>query len=496
MKILIVDDNKENLYLSETILKGSGYEVASAANGAEALEKLRAERFDMIVSDILMPVMDGFQLCREVKGDEELKDIPFVFYTATYTDEKDEELALKMGADKFIRKPMEPDKFIETIKGVIRDAEKGKVEPAKPVLEEEKEAFKLYSERLVKKLENKMLDLEREITERKRVEDELQESEERYRNLIESAYDIIQSVATDGHFIFVNRAWLKTLGYTEAELQSLNLWKIIHPESLSHCQEMFSKVMAGESVSNVQATFVAKDGRSILVEGNVTGRYIGGKLIATHGFFHDITERKKAEEERKQSAEKLLNAMQGAIQAMAMTVEIRDPYTAGHQQRVTKLALAIAKEMGLPEEQVDGIGMAGIVHDIGKIYVPAEILSKPGRLTEPEFSMIKIHPQAGYDILKTVEFPWPIAQIVLQHHERMDGSGYPSGISGEDILLEARILGVADVVEAMASHRPYRPALGIDKALEEISQNRGVLYDPEVVDACLKLFAEKGFNFE
>ena len=171
MKTLIVDDNKENLYLLETILKGSGYEVTSAANGAEALEKLRAEGFGMIITDILMPVMDGFQLCREVKGDEELKDIPFVFYTATYTDEKDEELALNMGADKFIRKPIEPEEFIKLIQGVIRDAEKGKVEPEKPVLEEEKEVFKLYSERLVEKLEKKMLDLEAEIVQRKRAEE-------------------------------------------------------------------------------------------------------------------------------------------------------------------------------------------------------------------------------------------------------------------------------------------------------------------------------------
>ncbi|GAF81991.1 unnamed protein product, partial [marine sediment metagenome] len=169
---------------------------------------------------------------------------------------------------------------------------------------------------------------------------------------------------------------------------------------------------------------------------------------------------------------------------------------AGHQRRVTTLATSIATEMGRSEELIQGISMGGIVHDIGKIYVPAEILSKPTRLSEVEFDMIKAHCQAGYDILKPVEFPWPIAQIVFQHHERMDGSGYPSGLSGEDILLEARILAVADVVEAMASHRPYRPALGIDKALEEIVQNKGKLYDPKVTDACKKLFAEGRFKFE
>ncbi|HID87880.1 MAG TPA: HD-GYP domain-containing protein [Anaerolineae bacterium] len=158
--------------------------------------------------------------------------------------------------------------------------------------------------------------------------------------------------------------------------------------------------------------------------------------------------------------------------------------------------MSIAREMGLPEEQFEGIRIAGLIHDIGKINVPAEILSKPGPLSELEFGLIQAHPQVGHDILKTIEFPWPVAQIVLQHHERMDGSGYPQGLSDDNILLEARILGVADVVEAMASHRPYRPPRGLDKALEEISRNRGILYDPEVVDACLKLFTEKGFTFE
>jgi putative nucleotidyltransferase with HDIG domain len=175
-------------------------------------------------------------------------------------------------------------------------------------------------------------------------------------------------------------------------------------------------------------------------------------------------------------------------------VETKDAYTAGHQRRVANLARAIAAEMGLSPEQIDGIRMAAVIHDLGKISVPAEILSKPIGLNDLEYGLIKIHPQVGYDILKEIEFPWPVAQIVLQHHERMDGSGYPQGLLGEEIILEARILAVADVVEAMASHRPYRPPHGVDKALEEISRNRGILYDPEVVDACLKLFNEKGFK--
>ncbi len=180
---------------------------------------------------------------------------------------------------------------------------------------------------------------------------------------------------------------------------------------------------------------------------------------------------------------------------MALTVESRDPYTAGHQQRVANLARAIAQEMGLPRDRVDGIRMAGVIHDVGKVSVPAEILSKPGRITEIEFSIIKTHAQVGYDILKNIDFPWPIADMVLQHHEKMNGTGYPSGLSGDAIMPEARVLVVADVVEAMVSHRPYRPALGIDSALDEIRKNRGVLYDGDAVDACLRLFEEKGFEF-
>jgi putative two-component system response regulator len=189
--------------------------------------------------------------------------------------------------------------------------------------------------------------------------------------------------------------------------------------------------------------------------------------------------------------EAVSKALRGIIQIISLIIETRDPYTAGHQRSVANLARAIALVMGLPPERIEGIRLAATVHDLGKISIPAEILSKPSRLTEAEMSMIRIHPRSGYEILRKVEFPWPIAQIVLQHHERIDGSGYPQGLRGPDILLEAKILGVADVMDAMCSHRPYRPGIGIDKALAEISQNRGILYDPEVVDACLKYFQEK-----
>jgi len=210
----------------------------------------------------------------------------------------------------------------------------------------------------------------------------------------------------------------------------------------------------------------------------------------------DIRERKIIEEELKQSSQKLRRAMEGTIQSMALTSETRDPYTAGHQNRVSRLACAIGREMGLPDNQIEGIRVSGTLHDIGKIYVPAEILSKPGKLRQNEINLLRDHAEVGYELLQNIEFAWPVAEIVYQHHERMDGSGYPRGLKGDQIMLEARIMCVADVVEAMASHRPYRPAFSIEKALLEILQKRDLLYDGKVVDACLRLFNEKQFKLD
>jgi len=207
-------------------------------------------------------------------------------------------------------------------------------------------------------------------------------------------------------------------------------------------------------------------------------------------------DRKSSVVQLKQSYQKIKIVMNATIETVSKIIEAKDPYTAGHQQRVSQLAVAIAKELDLSQDKVEGIRITSLIHDIGKIGVPSEILSKPTTLTDIEFSLIKVHSQIGYDILKSIDFSYPVAQIVLQHHERINGSGYPNQLKGDEILLEAKILGIADVVEAMASHRPYRPALGIDVALEEISKNKGTLYDSKVVEACLKFFKEKGFKFE
>jgi HD-GYP domain-containing protein (c-di-GMP phosphodiesterase class II) len=209
----------------------------------------------------------------------------------------------------------------------------------------------------------------------------------------------------------------------------------------------------------------------------------------------EVDHRRNVQRELQQSLDHLKKIIGGSVMAIAMTVEKRDPYTYGHQQRVAELARAIGVEIGLSPDRVEGLAIASAIHDIGKISLPAEILTKPSHLSSLERSLIQAHSQAGYDILKSVEFPWPVAQIVLQHHERLNGTGYPQGLSGEGILKEARIVGVADVVETMSSHRPYRPSMGLDKALEEISAQKGILYDPEAVDACLALIEGKHFEF-
>jgi putative nucleotidyltransferase with HDIG domain len=236
----------------------------------------------------------------------------------------------------------------------------------------------------------------------------------------------------------------------------------------------------------------SKDGNPVWVEVSTRLVLRDGQPASVEGIARDITARKQAEDDLQRSVELLQRTLEQTVYSLATAVETRDPYTAGHQTRVADLASAVAVELGLPEDQTRGVHMAGLIHDVGKIHIPAEILSKPTRLTEVEWNLVKTHPRVGHDILKSIEFPWPVAQIVLQHHERLDGSGYPAGLSGEDILQEARILAVADVVEAMASHRPYRAALALEEALQEIQTHRGTLYDPDAVDACIRVVDERG----
>ena len=334
----------------------------------------------------------------------------------------------------------------------------------------------------------------REVTDRKRAEEELQASQETNRVLIENANEAIV-VIQDEQLKFANPKTEELFGRAARDLVLRPVSEVIHPDDREAVMEQHLRRLRGDGVPRVLEFRIVDDaGRTKWVE-------LNGVLLdwedrpADLCVLRDITQRKLADERLQQSYRKLQDTLDGVIQAMALTVETRDRHTAGHQRRVTELAHAIATEIGLSQERSRAVSIAGMLHDLGKITIPTEILSKPGRLTDMEFAIVKTHPKAGYDILKNIEFPWPVAEIVIQHHERLDGSGYPSGLKGDQSALEARILAVADVVEAMASHRPYRPALGIDRALNEVSGNRGRLYDTEVVDACLSVFASGAFRF-
>jgi PAS domain S-box-containing protein len=339
-----------------------------------------------------------------------------------------------------------------------------------------------------------------DITDRKQAEEKLLESKTLIETVVENVpLMIFLKEATDLRFVIFNRAGEELLGYDRKDLLGKNNLDLFPPEQAAHFMAKDREVLDGKAgVMDIPEELIqtAKKGQRLLHTKKVCIRSDDGATKYLLGISEDITERKEAEQKLKDTLESLRKALGTTIQVMVSAVEVRDPYTAGHQIRSANLAHAIATEMGLPQNQIDGIRMAGSIHDIGKLSIPAEILSKPKKLTEGEFSLIKEHSRSGYEMLKDVESPWPLAEIVYQHHERMNGSGYPRNLKGDDILMEARILAVADVVEAMASHRPYRPGLGIDAALNEIEKNRGIFYDETAVDACLRLFREKDFQLE
>lgn len=863
-RVLIVDDDGNNRLLLETLLKSRGFEVLSAVNGEEGLARARSHHPDLIVSDILMPVMDGYTFCRQLKSDDALKRIPFVFFTASYNTPKDEEFAMSLGAERFVFKPQEPEELIAILEEVLKESRLAPRRAKKP-LGEEMEFFRQHNEVLFNQLEKKLLDLEqanerlrmmeeqyrlsfenitdmvlvfdanltitsvspsaerilgyrpeefvgrpiddlktiltpesfqmavqnigqilqgeiitsavydviardgtrkyldisgsplvrdgkidglvcdaRDVTERvlaesarreseelfgqfmryfpgsayikdsdrriiyltgnteeyfgvkpqewlgkrsediwpeeiallsrkddeavlrgevvqsisqrpqkdgahtwithrfpihrhnkppligcislditgqKQAEENLRESEKRYRELYDFLPIPVYEMDFESTITSVNHAIYETFGGTEEDFKrGFKAWQLLTPEAVEQSVENIQRLLNGEPLGGTEYRLKRLDGtefpaivfsRLIFEQGkpvglrgavvNITDRkrteevireseanfrrsmddsplgirvvtadgetlYANRAILDMYGYasieefqgvplkqrytpesyaaylarrakrdrgerdqteytidivtqngdirnvrafrkqivwngqphdqiiYQDITRQIQAEEALRESVGNLRKALGGTIRAIASVVETKDPYTAGHQRRVADIARAIAQEMKLPRERIDGLRMAGIIHDIGKVSVPSEILSSPRKLSSLEFSLIKTHAQSGHDIVREIEFPWPIARIIIEHHERMDGSGYPNALTGDQILPESRILAVADVVEAMATHRPYRPSLGLEAALDEITQNRGRLYDPEVVDACLRLFREKDYT--
>jgi len=332
------------------------------------------------------------------------------------------------------------------------------------------------------------------ITKRKRTEDALRAAEEQFRGLVEQTIAGIY-IIQDGKFAYVNPRYAEIFGYDSAdELIGGDPLSLVAEKDRAASAERLRNRVNGEA-ANTSLTFtgVRKDGTTIDVEVQGARATHRGRP-AVIGLMEDISEKKRAEEKIQHYIAQLETAFMRTVEVATTLSEMRDPYTAGHERQVAQIAVAIGAELGFDERRQEGLQVAGYLHDIGKIIIPSEILSKPGTINAAEFQLIQGHAQASYDVLKGVDFPWPVAQVALQHHERIDGSGYPQGLKGEAILLEARIMAVADVIDAMSSHRPYRPGLGIDKALAEIKRGRGTAYDTVVVDACLRLFRERRYQ--
>jgi len=611
--LLVVDDQPQNIELLEAYLVPQGYEIVKAANGEEALEKLSGNQIDLILLDVIMPGMDGFEVTRRVRQDDKTRLLPIILVTVLWETE-DRVKGIEAGCDDFLSKPVDKTELLARVRSLLKvkagndlmsnyqeelesevtrrtnelkhalenlqqeiterkrteealldsevryrtlfeisadgiliaDIETKTFKYANPALcrmlgytEEELKTLGLADIHPKEDLPRVVAEFEaqargdktlapdipclrkdgtifyadintstftmdgrpynvgffRDITERKRTEEALQESMEKYRLVVENAGDAIL-VAQDGMLKFVNPKTMELIGYTEPELTSRPFGEFVYPEDRKMVVDRYLKRLRGEDLPLFYPfRIVTKEGMVRWVEIHAVAITWQGRP-ATLNFLSNIDERMQAEEQVKIHLNKIETALESTVKALGVTSELRDPYTAGHQRRVTQLASAIARDMGFTENRIKGIRVAGLLHDIGKILIPAEILTKPSKLTEVEFAIVKTHARASYDILKSIEFPWPVAQIVIQHHEKLNGSGYPSGLKGDEILMEARILCVADIVEAMSSHRPYRPALGIDVALGDMLTNKGVLYDPNAVDSCVKLFREKGFKFE
>ena len=449
--ILVADDQQDLCDLLKQMLEIEGYTIFQACNGEEALTAVQNFPVDVAILDIKMPVMDGIEALKKIKQiDTNIE----VLITTGYSDFQTlKQTVGEFGAFDYLSKPFKRDELLHVVHNAFLKRE-----------------FNL--EKDSKDLKNRIDHLEKDFLEKTR---ELRETQLKYKNIIEENSDSIVIVTKDGIVRFVNSAGEALFDKKREKLLGTSFG---------------FPLMTGETT---EIEIISKGSDIRTVEAQLSETEWEGKAAYLVSL-RDITDRKQIEKQLQQSLSNIKKSMEGTIQVVSMIVEKKDPYTAGHQQRVADLARAIAEEMGLSKERIEGIYMSGVIHDLGKISVPTEILSKPGKITETEFKLIKNHAREGYNILEKIEFPWPVAQIAYQHHENIDGSGYPLGLLGEEILLEARIVCVSDVVEAMASHRPYRPALGIDAALKEIAQKRGVLYDPDVVDACLTLFNEKGFQ--
>ncbi len=457
LRVLMLEDTPTDAELEERELRKAGIAFTSMRVDSRDAFVRALEEFhpDVILSDYKLPDFNGMAAVEIVQRDH--PEVPVVMVTGALSDIEAVEL-IHAGAKDYVLK----DRLARLAPAVQR-----------------------------------ALSAEQGARARKAAEKALRESEAKFRALVENTSDWIWEINAENIYTYASPQVYVLLGYRVEEIIGKTPFDLMPPKESEQAKAKFSAVLREKKHFRLlENGFLHKDGRTVFLETSGAPMFdVLGIFSGYRGIDRDITERKETERERIASAEKLEQTLLQTIEAIAATVEARDPYTAGHQRRVAALARAIALELGLSDNKIRGLYLAATIHDLGKVSIPAEILSKPGVLNPVELDLVGIHPQAGYDIIKDVQLPWPIAQMVLQHHERLDGSGYPQGLKGEQIQHEAKILAVADVVEAMSSNRPYRPGLGLDAALTEITNNRGVLYDAAAVDCCLRLFREKNFDF-
>lgn len=554
-EILIVEDSPVEAEMLRRILVRAGYRVyAVAHNGEDGLQALREHPCTLVMSDINMPLMNGYELCHTIKYDEKLWATPVILVTSL-SEPKDIIRALDVGADGYITKPYVEDVLLGRIRSLLAnpatrkladerrriqleyDGKKHEIAVGSPqmanlmlsvyenstILNQELMHIQNQLQLLNGSLDKQVRERTAELLAEKQ---KLEHSNRALRTLSACNIALVHARTEDELFETVCRHIVENGGHLFAGIYfpdeppchvahfgsdaiSRRLVELEQdPEYLHHSLIMTAQQRRQTRVYNGGAVYSLEKLAGLGIESGLAlplineDRLFGVLTVFSSGKeAFDAAEVKLMEElagdvaygivtlrtraERDHAAAELRQVLEQTISSIALTLEKRDPYTAGHQQRVAKLAAAIATEMKLPTEQVEGIHFGALLHNIGMVAVPAEILNRPSRLTDLQLALIKQHTQTGFEIVKDIPFPWPVAQMVLQHHERMDGSGYPQGFAGEQIILEARILAVADVVEAVTAYRPYRNALGMDAALDMLTQGRGTLYDPAVVDACL-----------
>jgi PAS domain S-box-containing protein/putative nucleotidyltransferase with HDIG domain len=474
IRLLLLEDNAGDARLVQEALAEhapDGFVVVWVERLAQALSKLAAEQFDIVLCDLGLPDSSGLATAHKLST---CAPAPALVVLTGSHDENLGREAIQHGAQDYLVKGEAGGQVI------VRTLR-----------------YAIERKRLEIGLRDANDALERRVAERTAALNAAtataRAAEEKFRSLVEQSIAGIY-VLQDAKIAYVNPRFAQIMGYDSADeligLDPLSL--VIEKDRAAVAATLRGRIDGSVPGGAYGFTGRRKDG-SLIEVGLDSTRAIHDGRPAVIGLMQDISEKKRDEERIERYLAQLKSAFMRTVEMATLLSEMRDPYTAGHERRVAKLAVAIGAELGLDADRQEGLQVAGLLHDVGKIGIPAEILSKPARLSRVEFLLIQGHAEQGYEVLKDIDFPWPVAEVARQHHERMDGSGYPRGLAGDAILLEARILAVADVVEAMSSHRPYRPALGIEAALAEISRGRGSVYDAAVADTCLGLFRNKGY---